>query len=168
MAMTRIPRDFLDLLKLLNQHGARYLVIGGYAVVLHGNNRVTGDLDVYIERTPENAEAVCRAFHEFGLGKGEVSAADFLEDGRMIRAGMEPMRLEILNRISGVTFESCYDNRLMIEIDGMPVSVIGRDDLIANNANKLASGRDKDLGDVKKLTRGQAGKRSPRKGKPTK
>lgn len=160
MAMTRIPRDFLDLFKLLNQHGAKYLLVGGYAVVLHGSNRFTGDMDVFIERTPENAEAVCSAYHEFGLGRGEVTAAEFLEDGRMIRAGVEPMRLEILNRISGVTFENCYPNRMEIEIDGVPIHVIGRDDLIANN---LASGRDKDLGDVRKLTKGAIKKKSKKK-----
>jgi hypothetical protein len=92
--MTQIPREFLELLKLLNQHGVKYLVIGGYAVVLHGHNRMTGDLDLFIELSAENAEAFCAAYNEFGLGRGEVTAADFLEEGKMIRAGFEPMRLE--------------------------------------------------------------------------
>lgn len=160
MAMTQIPRDFLDLFKLLNKHGAKYLLIGGYAVVLHGSNRVTGDMDLFIERTPENAEAVCKAYHEFGLGRNEVTAASFLEDGRMIRAGFEPMRLEILNRIAGVTFEDCYPNRIEFEVDGVPIQVIGRDDLIAN---KLAAGRDKDMGDVRKLTKGAIKRKSKKK-----
>ncbi len=160
MAMTQIPRDFLDLLKLLNQHGVKYLVIGGYAVVLHGHNRMTGDLDLFIELSSENAEAFCAAYHEFGLGRGEVTAADFLEEGKMIRAGFEPMRLEILNRISGVSFEECYPHRVEIEIEGVLVKFIGRDQLIAN---KLASGRDKDLSDVKKLTKGFLKGRSRRK-----
>lgn len=160
MAMTQIPRDFLDLLKLLNQHGVKYLVIGGYAVVLHGHNRMTGDLDLFIELSTENAEAFCAAYHEFGLGRGEVTAADFLEEGKMIRAGFEPMRLEILNRISGVSFEECYPHRVEIEIEGVLVKFIGRDQLIAN---KLASGRDKDLSDVKKLTKGFLKGRSRRK-----
>lgn len=160
MAMTQIPRAFLDLFKLLNQHGAKYLLVGGYAVVLHGSNRFTGDMDVFIERTPENAKAVCNAYHEFGLGRGEITAEDFLEDGRMLRAGFEPMRLEILNRISGVTFECCYANRIEVEVEGVPIQVIGRDDLIAN---KIASGRDKDLGDVRRLTKGAIKKKSRRK-----
>ena len=160
MAMTQIPRDFLDLLKLLNQHGVKYLVIGGYPVVLHGHNRMTGDLDLFIELSSENAEAFCAAYHEFGLGRGEVTAADFLEEGKMIRAGFEPMRLEILNRISGVSFEECYPHRVEIEIEGVLVKFIGRDQLIAN---KLASGRDKDLSDVKKLTKGFLKGRSRRK-----
>ena len=159
MAMTQIPRDFLDLFKLLNQHGAKYLLIGGYAVVLHGSNRVTGDMDVFIERTPENVEAVCRAYHEFGLGRGEISAKDFMEDGKMIRAGFEPMRLEILNRIAGVEFGDCYVNRVEFEVDGVPIQVIGRDDLIAN---KLAAGRDKDLGDVRRLTKGTVNQKNKR------
>lgn len=157
MAMIRMPRDFLDLFKLLNRHGAKYLLVGGYAVVLHGSNRFTGDIDLFIERTPENAEAVCKVYHEFGLGGGEITAADFLKDGNLIRAGVEPMRLEVPNRISGVTFENCYVNRMEIEIDGVRIQVIGRDDLIAN---KLASGRDKDLGDVKQLTKGAIRKKS--------
>jgi len=157
MTTTRIPRDFLDLFRLLNQHGAKYLLVGGYAVVLHGNNRFTGDLNVFIQRTRENADAVCAACHEFGLGRGEVTADDFLEDRRMIRAGFEPMRLEILNRISGVTFDDCYPNRMEVEIDGVQITVIGRAELIAN---KLASGRDKDLLDVRKLTKGAVSKRS--------
>lgn len=160
MAMTQIPRDFLDLLRLLNQHGVKYLVIGGYAVVLHGHNRMTGDLDVFIESSPANAEAVCIAYHEFGLGRGEVTAADFLEEGKMIRAGFEPMRLEILNQISGVTFEECYPHRVEVEVQGVPVKFIGRDQLIAN---KRASGRAKDLSDVKKLTKGTVVKRLKRK-----
>lgn len=157
MAMTQIPHDFLELLKLLNQHGVKYLVIGGYAVVLHGHNRMTGDLDLFIELSPANAEAFCAAYHEFGLGRGEVTAADFLEEGKMIRAGFEPMRLEILNQISGVTFEECYPHRMEIEVEGIPIKFIGRDQLIAN---KLASGRDKDLSDVKKLTKGTVKSRS--------
>lgn len=157
MAMTQIPRDFLELLKLLNQHGVKYLVIGGYAVVLHGHNRMTGDLDLFIELSPTNAEAFCAAYHEFGLGRGEVTAADFLEEGKMIRAGFEPMRLEILNQISGVTFEECYPHRMEIEVEGIPIKFIGRDQLIVN---KLASGRDKDLSDVKKLTKGTVKSRS--------
>lgn len=160
MAMTQIPRDFLDLLKLLNQHGVKYLVIGGYAVVLHGHNRMTGDLDLFIELSPENAEAFCAAYHEFGLGRGEITAADFLEEGKMIRAGFEPMRIEVLNRISGVTFEECFPHRVDIEIEGVPVSFIGRVQLIAN---KLASGRDKDLSDVKKLTKAAIKGRGNRK-----
>ncbi|MBC7816022.1 MAG: nucleotidyltransferase [Planctomycetaceae bacterium] len=160
MAMTQIPRDFLDLLKLLNQHGVKYLVIGGYAVVLHGHNRMTGDLDLFIELSPENAEAFCAAYHEFGLGRGEVTAADFLEEGKLIRAGFEPMRLEILNRISGVAFEECYSHRVEIEIEGVLVKFIGRDQLIAN---KRASGRDKDLLDVEKLTKGAIKGRRNRK-----
>ena len=160
MTMTRIPRDFLDLFRLLNQHGAKYLLVGGYAVVLHGNNRFTGDMDVFVQRTRENADAVCAAYHEFGLGRGEVTADDFLEDRRLIRAGFEPMRLEILNWISGVTFDDCYSNRIEVEIDGVRIMVIGRDDLIAN---KLASGRDKDLLDVRKLTKGTVSKRRPGK-----
>ena len=160
MAMTQIPRDFLELLKLLNQHGVKYLVVGGYAVVLHGHNRMTGDLDLFIELSPTNAEAFCAAYHEFGLGRGEVTAADFLEEGKMIRAGFEPMRLEVLNRISGVTFEECFPHRVEIEVEGVPVNFIGRDHLIAN---KRASGRDKDLLDVKKLTKGATKGRSRRK-----
>lgn len=159
MATTQIPREFLDLFELLNRHGAKYLLIGGYAVVLHGSNRITGDIDVFIERTPENAEAVCRAYHEFGLGRNEVTAESFLDDGKLIRAGFEPMRLEILNRISGVTFEGCYPNRIEFEVEGIAIQVIGRDDLIAN---KLASGRDKDLGDVRKLTKGTINKKKRR------
>ena len=160
MATIQIPRDFLDLLKLLNQHGVKYLVVGGYAVVLHGHNRMTGDLDLFIELSPANAEAFCAAYHEFGLGRGEVTAADFLEEGKMIRAGCEPMRLEILNRISGVTFEECYPNRIEIEVEGIPIKFIGRNQLITN---KLASGRNKDLSDVKKLTKGAVKSRSRKK-----
>lgn len=78
----------------------------------------------------------------------------------MIRAGFEPMRLEILNRISGVTFDDCYPNRMEVEIDGVQITVIGRAELIAN---KVASGRDKDLLDVRKLTKGAVSKR--RRGK---
>ena len=80
----------------------------------------------------------------------------------MIRAGFEPMRLEILNKLSGVTFEECYPHRVEIEIEGIPIKFIGRDQLIAN---KLATGRDKDFSDVKKLTKGTVKSRRRRRKK---
>jgi predicted nucleotidyltransferase len=127
-------------------------MIGGYAVVVHGHSRSTGDLDIFIERSPENAAAVCTAYHEFGLGRGEVTPEDFLSDGRLIRAGVEPLRLEVLNRISGVEFAQCYERRILVDVDGLKIAVIGREDLIAN---KLATGRVKDLLDVRQLTKGE-------------
>jgi hypothetical protein len=100
--------------------------------------------------SPENARRLVQLIREFGFETPDLSEKLFLTRGRMIRMGVEPTRIELLTEISGREFSAAYEHRIESTIDGIPVKVIGRDDLIAN---KLKSGRLKDLLDVQKLSR---------------
>ncbi len=147
--MIPIPRDFQDFLRLLNANAIRYLVIGGYAVAFHGYVRYTGDLDVFVELSLENAEKLVLALREFGFDLPKVKPSLFLQKGKIIRMGYEPMRLEILNEIDGVTFKECYNRRRVANQDGLRINFISLRELLKN---KRASRRQKDLADVEALT----------------
>jgi hypothetical protein len=157
--MIPLPRDFQDFFKLLNAGRIRYVVIGGYAVAYHGYVRYTGDLDVFVEMSEINATKLVSALREFGFDVPKLKPALFLEKGRIIRLGYEPMRLEILNEIDGVSFEECFRHRRRSRIGGLSINFI---DLPRLLKNKRASGRQKDLADVEALTAKAArGKNQP-------
>jgi hypothetical protein len=147
--MTPLPRDFQDFLRLLNANAIRYVVIGGYAVAYHGYVRYTGDLDVFVELSADNATKLVSALRQFGFDLPRLKPALFLERGRIVRLGYEPMRLEILNQIDGVSFEECYRHRRQSRVGNLRISFIALPQLLRN---KRASGRQKDLADVEALT----------------
>jgi len=144
----RLPDDFKGFLKSLNTNRVRYLVVGGYAVGFHGHPRATGDLDVWIEVSPENAERISRAVRDFGFDLPEVTAATFLKDDAIIRMGIKPLQIEIMTHISGVVFKECFKNRKLLVMDNINVNIIGLDDLIQN---KKAAGRLQDSNDLEHL-----------------
>lgn len=133
---------------MLNSHHVDYLLIGGYAVGYYGYPRPTGDMDVWIAVSPENASRVTKALVEFGFRSEDVPDALFSDPGRIVRMGVPPIRLEIMTSVSGVEFGECYARRTLAMFDGEPVDVIGLEDL---KANKKASGRHKDLNDLEQL-----------------
>ncbi|MGA0333741.1 MAG: nucleotidyltransferase [Kiritimatiellia bacterium] len=147
--MILIPSDFLDFLKLLSQHQVEYLLIGGYAVAYHGYVRATGDMDIFIRATEKNGERLCAVFQEFGMGQ-DFNPKLFCKEGQILRLGVPPLRLEILNKISGVSFEECVNDAETLKVDTLSIPVISLEFLLLN---KKASGRDKDLIDVKRLER---------------
>lgn len=149
MATTRLPADFRDFLKLLNSHRVEYLLVGGYAVCYHGYYRNTVDIDFWIAVGPANAAKLTTLIREFGFHVPELSDALFLQKGRIIRMGIEPMRIEILTEISGCEFSECYARRIQATLDGVPVDIISLPDLLKN---KASAGRLKDLNDVQKLS----------------
>lgn len=124
------------------------MVIGGYAVAYHGYVRYTGDLDLFVELSPTNAAKLVRALREFGFDLPQLKPALFLRKGRIVRLGCEPMRLEILNEIDGVSFEECYRHRRQSRVANLKVNFIALPQLLKN---KRASGRQKDLVDVEAL-----------------
>ncbi|MDY6905689.1 MAG: nucleotidyltransferase [Thermodesulfobacteriota bacterium] len=140
--------DFKDFLRLLNDNGIRYLLIGGYAVGYHGYPRATNDMDIWIAMDPENADLMVSAVKAFGFDTPELSRDLFLEKNKIIRMGVAPVRIEILTTISGVAFEDCYPKKVIDTIDGIQVPVISLEDL---KANKKASGRHKDMDDWENL-----------------
>ena len=146
--MMPLPQDFKEFLKLLNKEEVEYLLIGGYAVAYYGYVRYTGDMDIFIRFSPQNAVRIRQVLIEFGFSESVLPQDLFAEKGSIIRMGVPPMRLEILNDISGVTFEECYDRRVLQSVDGVDINFIHLEDL---KQNKAASGRTKDLNDLEHL-----------------
>lgn len=143
--MIPIPRDFLEFLRLLGRHRVKYLVVGGYSVAYHGYPRYTGDIDIYVAISPRNAASLVKVFRDFGFGDDGPDAAAFQHRGHVVRIGREPMRLEVLNEIDGVTFADCYARRTRARLGNLAVNFIGLDDLLKN---KRHASRPKDLADV--------------------
>ena len=151
--MEKLDRNFADFLRLLNSHGVEYVVIGGYAVAYHGFVRATGDLDVFVGISEKNAAALVQVFKDFGFSTPELKDQLFLEAGKIVRIGLPPLRIEVLNGISGVTFAEIYPKRIEELIDGLRVPFINLHSLLKN---KAASGRLKDLADIEELTKKKA------------
>jgi hypothetical protein len=133
---------------LLNGKGVRYLLIGGYAVGYHGYPRATNDMDIWVAVHPDNADKVVAVLHEFGFNLPDLTPELFLQENKIIRMGVPPMRLEISTGISGVEFDECYAARIVDTLDGVPTNII---DLLHLKANKKAAGRLKDLADLENL-----------------
>lgn len=148
MAKVRFPEDFSDFLRLLNEHGVEYLLIGGYAVGYHGFPRTTLDMDVWVAISPDNARKLVEVMIEFGFSPEAVSPDLFVGAKGIIRMGVPPLRLEILKDIDGVKFEECYERRIVETLDGVEVSIISLQDL---RKNKEACGRPKDITDLENL-----------------
>ena len=146
----RLPRDFKEFLKLLEENEVEYLLVGGYAVGLHGYPRPTGDIDFWISRNSENAQKMFSVFVEFGFNSPDLSASLFTLEKSIVRMGVAPFKIEVITYIDGVEFEDCYSNRFETELDGLRVKVINYEDLLAN---KKASGRPKDINDLIELRR---------------
>jgi hypothetical protein len=148
MAEIELHPDFKDFLKLLTFHEVEYLLVGGYAVGYHGYPRATGDMDIWIAVSEDNAEKITSVIRDFGMPEKEVSKKLFLEKRKVIRMGFPPVRIEIITGASGVDFSECYPKREIITIDGIPVNFISLQDL---KTNKSACGRYKDLEDLEHL-----------------
>jgi predicted nucleotidyltransferase len=146
--MIRLPKDFKEFLRLLNDHQVEYLLVGGYAVGYHGYPRATVDLDIWVAVTPFNAGHLVKVFKEFGFDVKELKEDLFLQENMIIRIGEPPLRIEVMTSVSGVDFDACHQRRINDTIDGIQVNFINLEDL---KANKLAAGRHKDLNDLENL-----------------
>ena len=140
--------DFKEFVKLLNEHEVRYLIVGGYAVTIHGRPRYTKDIDIWLWLEPTNAARIVQMLDEFGFGSLGLSAEDFLEPNQVIQLGYPPSRIDLTTSLTGVDFETCYPERLTIEVDSVELSVIDLENL---KKNKRATGRLQDLADVEAL-----------------
>ena len=143
-----LNNDYKDMLQCLSAEGVRFLLVGAYALAVHGYPRATKDIDFFVWATPENADNLMRALVRFGAPIKDLSAADFAAAGTVFQIGSGPQRIDLLTRISGVSFEQAYANRLTVSMEGLEVPVISLKDLIAN---KRASGRTQDLADIERL-----------------
>jgi hypothetical protein len=140
--------DFKDLLQALNDAGAEYLVVGGYAVIKHTEPRYTKDIDVWVNSTRENAERVLAALANYGAPVGDLSIEYLTSDDAFFQIGIEPVRIDIIMNLLGSNFDECWKRRHVAEIEGTPVNFIAIKDLIRN---KELSGRPMDLVDVERL-----------------
>jgi hypothetical protein len=143
-----LNRDFQEFLRSFVQHDVRFLIIGGYALAVHGHPRYTKDLDVWVWPEPANADRILAALDEFGFGSLGLEASDFLEPGVIIQLGREPQRIDLLTFASGLEFQAAFENRVLVEIGGVEVPFLSVDDL---RTNKTATGRLRDLADVEDL-----------------
>jgi hypothetical protein len=141
-------QDFLDLLSAFTDHNVRFMVVGAYALAVHGRPRATGDLDVWIDPTPENAAHVMRALNQFGAPTGQVTVDDFSRPGLVLQMGLPPVRIDVLTELTGLTFAEAWPERASAAFGPLTVNVIGREAFIKN---KRATGRARDLGDIEAL-----------------
>ncbi len=141
-------KDFIDFIELLNLHTVEYMVVGAHALAFHGRPRYTGDLDIWIKPSVENAGKMIDVLKDFGFDSLGLTKEDFLKENYVTQLGYPPLRIDILNAISGVNFDEAYKGRILGQHDDLPISFINISDFIAN---KQASGRAKDLGDISAL-----------------
>lgn len=144
-----LPEDWRVFIELLNSNAVEYLAVGAIALAHHGFPRYTGDLDILIHNTPENAhrvEGVLKAFGFEGLG---LKTSDFIDSYRVIQLGVPPSRIDLLTSITGVSFDEAWASREEASVGGVQVNVISRQALIKN---KRATGRPQDLADLKSLS----------------
>ena len=143
-----IRNDFKELLELFNKHKVEYLIVGGYALAFYGAPRVTGDIDLFVRPTRENAERILAALDEFGFGSLNLSKDDFTAPGMVVQLGVPPVRIDIITRVSGVSWEKADAAKAPGHYGDTPVFFIGREDFIAN---KRATGRARDAADIEAL-----------------
>lgn len=141
--------DYRDILSAFGSSAVEYVVVGAYALAAHGQPRATGDIDLWVRPTIENAYRVINALRVFGAPPSDIRAEDFEKPEVVLQIGVSPRRIDILTSIDGVEFEEAWEDRMEIELEGVVVPVISRAHFIQN---KQATGRAQDLADIERLT----------------
>ena len=143
-----MPPEFIELLRAFSAADVRFLVVGAYALGLHGRPRATGDLDVWVDPTPENAPRVMQALADFGAPLHDLTAEDLSREGITYQIGIAPLRVDVLTTLTGIKFSEAWPERVRQDVGGLEADFIGRAHFITN---KRATGRHKDLGDIEGL-----------------
>ena len=143
-----LNKDYKDMLLALSDEKVKFLLVGAYAMAIHGFPRSTMDIDIWVWQSPGNAESVLRALHRFGAPLHDLTSKDLLKDGIVFQVGVAPRRIDIITSASGLDFEATYRRSLPVNIEGIELHIPSLDDLVRN---KKASGRIKDLADVEAL-----------------
>jgi hypothetical protein len=141
-------QDFVDLLRAFVARDVRFLVVGAYALAVHGRPRATGDLDVWVDANPENAERVLGALADFGAPLTDVTVDDFSRPGVVFQMGLPPRRIDVLTELTGLTFAEVWPSRVRAPFGPIEVDYLGREAFIEN---KRRTGRPRDLGDLDSL-----------------
>jgi hypothetical protein len=145
---TVLSPDFKEFIQSLNANDVEYLILGGYAVAIHGHPRYTKDLDVWLNNSASNAEKVLQALVQFGFESLGLTKDDFVTADQMIQLGYPPNRIDLMTYADGLEFPQSYEQRLTVEVDGVAVNFINLADL---RKNKRATGRLQDLADLEGL-----------------
>ncbi|MBA2602502.1 MAG: hypothetical protein H0U94_02850 [Acidobacteria bacterium] len=140
--------DFVDLLRAFSAADVRFMIVGAYALAFHGRPRATGDLDVWVDATPENAHRVMRALAAFGAPMGDLREADFERPGVTYQIGLPPVRIDILTDLTGLSFTEAWPTRTTGAFGDIEVPFIDRASFVRN---KRAVGRPKDVADLEGL-----------------
>jgi hypothetical protein len=143
----KVHEDFKDFIEALNNNNVEYVIVGAFALAYHGHPRATGDIDIWLRPTPQNAGAVLKALNDFGFGKLDISEDDILS-GKIIQLGYPPVRIDLITLMEGVTHGEIWNGRVSGTFGDQQVFYIGRDEFIRN---KKAIGRHKDLADLELL-----------------
>ena len=143
-----LNKDWREFLELLNSRGVDYVIIGAQSLAFHGRPRHTGDLDILVRPTPDNARLLLALLNELGFEQSSFKETDFLEPEQIIQLGRVPSRIDLLTSLTSVTTDQAVDAKVSAIIDGIPVFVLGRDALIRN---KRAVGQPQDLADFSVL-----------------
>jgi Nucleotidyl transferase of unknown function (DUF2204) len=144
--------DFKEMLSCLKDDEVDFIIVGAYALAAHGFPRATGDMDVWVRNSLENAQKIMRALIKFGAPVSNLSENDFIAPDLIVQLGVEPCRIDLLTGIDGVEFDEAWQNKVRISIDDLEIDVLSKEDLLKN---KLATGRDKDRGDIVWLEKNQ-------------
>ena len=144
----RLSNDLREFLELLNSRGVDYVIVGAHSLAFHGRPRYTGDLDILVRATSENAAKLVGLLNQFGFADSGFKESDFTEPEQTIQLGRAPNRIDLLTSISGVTTDDAFATKISAMLDGIPVFILGKDALIRN---KRAVGRPHDLADLDAL-----------------
>lgn len=143
-----LANDFIDFIELLNNHKVEYMIVGGYAVMAHGQPRYTEDFDIWIKPSDVNAEKMMVVLKEFGFVLKELSKEDFEVEDMVVQLGYPPLRIDLMGSISGVTFDEAFPHKILRKIGQIEMNFIGLNELVRN---KETTGRKKDIVDAEQL-----------------
>jgi predicted nucleotidyltransferase len=143
-----LSKDWREFLELLNSRGVDYVIVGAQSLAFHGRPRYTGDLDILVRPTLENARLLLAVLNQFGFEQSSFKETDFLQPEQIIQLGRAPSRIDLLTSLTGVAIDEAFNPKISALIDGIPVFILGRDALIRN---KRAVGRPQDLADLSAL-----------------
>jgi hypothetical protein len=143
-----LSKDWREFLELLNSRGVDYVIVGAQSLAFHGRPRHTGDLDILVRPTPDNARVLLALLNQFGFEQSSFKETDFLQPEQIIQLGRVPNRIDLLTSLTGVAPDEAFDAKVSAIIDGIPVFILGKDALIRN---KRAVGRPQDLADLSAL-----------------
>ena len=143
-------QDFREFLNALNNNKVKYLLVGGYSVILHGYSRTTGDIDIWVDRTKENYVLLNSAFEEFGMPIFDMTLENFIShpEWDVFTYGKPPVAIDILINLKGVNFDFAFNNSIVFDLDGLSIRTIHKNDLITA---KMAANRAKDQNDIENL-----------------